>query len=54
MSNAWITFWYVVCWVAACLEAGAQATGERAGGDLVLVTEVPDADLLAGELARDR
>ena len=52
MSNGWMTFWYVVGGVAAGLEARGQAARERAGGDLVLVAEVPDADLLAGEPAR--
>ena len=38
--------------LAVVLEAGGQAAGQETGGHLVLVAEVPDADLLAGELAR--
>src|SRR5207244_1066088 len=33
-------------------EAGRQAAGQKTRGDFELVAEVPDADLLAGELAR--
>ena len=52
MSNGLDDLLVLLGRVAVVLEARGQAAGQGAGRDFELVAEVPDADLLAGELAR--
>ena len=51
MSNGWMTFWYCVAGSPPFSRPGVRPQLVRGRGDLELVAEVPDADLLAGELA---